>query len=74
MVWTQFGITIELLNPNDLIVGTFSAGAIETFRILSACLSAILLVGTISYGVYYSCFTTKTYDDNVVNESSLLAA
>ncbi len=65
-------MAIELLNPNDLIVNTFSNGQIEFFKILTACLSAILLAGTVAYAIYDSCSKKTRANNGVVNESSLL--
>jgi len=43
---------LELNNPPELIVQTFTFGAIEAFRVLAACLSIISLIVTLSLGLY----------------------
>lgn len=57
---------MELNNPKDMILNTFSDEQITTFRMIAASLSVIILVGTTSYGIYYEYKRSKS-DDAPVN-------
>jgi benzodiazapine receptor len=73
LTWATFGIAIELINPSPSIESTFSNAVIKTFQILAGCLSASLLVGTVTLVIY------KARNDNAggatpVNEATPLVA
>jgi len=72
-VWATLGITLELISPKDLIVTTFSGATILSFQIISGCLSGLLLIGTVAYGIYISC-CKKESNGAAVNESTPLMA
>ncbi len=72
-VWALLGNALELINPKDLIVETFTGAQILSFEILSWCLSGLLLIGTVSYGSYVSC-CKKEGNGATVNESTPLVA
>ncbi len=70
-VWALLGITLELIKPKHLIVETFTGAQILTIQILSGCLSGLLLICTVSYGIYVSC-CKKESNGASVNESTPL--
>ena len=67
-------MTIKLHDPKDLILETFSMGQIGFFRMLTACLSTILLAGMIVYGIYDYNSKTRNHTSDVINASTPLVA
>jgi hypothetical protein len=81
LVWASYAIKVELSNPKDSILATFSAESIANIKVASGSLAIVVLVEavlTFLYNRHFASWTTEgksdSYgridDDNVVANSS----